>query len=174
MTRDILVTLFDYHYWARDRMLDALAALPPEQFTRSLGSSFASVRDTAVHIYSAEWVWHSRWHGVSPVEPLAFERYPDVPSLAADWRDLEHRMRQMLTDMPDADLEREVDYRLINGTPGRSVFWHMAQHVVNHATYHRGQVTTMLRQLEAAPPASTDLIAYYRERGARGGAALAV
>ena len=46
----------------------------------------------------------------------------------------------------------------------RSVFWEMLQHVVNHASYHRGQVTTMLRQLGAEPPPSQDLIAFYRER----------
>jgi uncharacterized damage-inducible protein DinB len=40
----------------------------------------------------------------------------------------------------------------------------MLQHVVNHGTYHRGQVTTMLRQLGAAPPKDLDLIAFYRER----------
>ena len=40
----------------------------------------------------------------------------------------------------------------------------MLQHVVNHASYHRGQVTTMLRQLGAAPPESQDLITCYRER----------
>jgi uncharacterized damage-inducible protein DinB len=36
------------------------------------------------------------------------------------------------------------------------------QHVVNHSTYHRGQIATMLRQLgtKAIP---TDLIAYHRE-----------
>ena len=56
-----------------------------------------------------------------------------------------------------------LDYRLLNGQPGRSTFWHMVQHVVNHGTYHRGQVTTMLRQLGAAPPKALDLIAYYRE-----------
>ena len=52
----------------------------------------------------------------------------------------------------------------------RSVLWHMLQHVVNHATYHRGQVTTLLRQLGAAPPKSMDLIAYYRELGTPAGA----
>jgi uncharacterized damage-inducible protein DinB len=57
-----------------------------------------------------------------------------------------------------------LDYQLFNGAAGRSVFWHMLQHVVNHASYHRGQVTTMLRQLGAAPPKSTDLITFYRER----------
>ena len=47
--------------------------------------------------------------------------------------------------------------------PGETVFWHMLQHVVNHASYHRGQITTMLRQLGACPPPQ-DLIRYYRER----------
>jgi len=40
----------------------------------------------------------------------------------------------------------------------------MLQHVVNHASYHRGQVTTMLRQLGAQPGKSMDLIAYYRTK----------
>ena len=43
-------------------------------------------------------------------------------------------------------------------------FIHMVQHVVNHASYHRGQVTTLLRQIGAAPASSLDLIAFYRER----------
>ena len=57
-----------------------------------------------------------------------------------------------------------MEYRLFTGEPSTSVFWHMLQHVVNHATFHRGQVTTMLRQLGGAPPKSQDLITYYRDR----------
>jgi uncharacterized damage-inducible protein DinB len=44
-----------------------------------------------------------------------------------------------------------------------SPLWQMVQHVVNHGSYHRGQVTTMLRQLGSKPPKSLDMIAYYRE-----------
>jgi hypothetical protein len=57
-----------------------------------------------------------------------------------------------------------IEYRLLNGTPGRTGFWQMLQHVVNHASYHRGQITTLLRQLGAEPPKSMDMIAFYRER----------
>jgi uncharacterized damage-inducible protein DinB len=41
----------------------------------------------------------------------------------------------------------------------------MVQHVVNHGSFHRGQVTTMIRQVGGKAPASQDLIAYYREKG---------
>jgi uncharacterized damage-inducible protein DinB len=57
-----------------------------------------------------------------------------------------------------------MEYRLFSGATGVSPFWQLLQHVVNHASYHRGQVTTMLRQLGAPPAKSTDLITFYRER----------
>jgi len=88
-----LRTLLDYHYWARDRVLEAAEALSPEQFTRDMGSSFRSVRDTLVHLYSAEWAWYSRWQGTSPTVMLSTTDFPDVPTLRAAWRDHELKMR---------------------------------------------------------------------------------
>lgn len=160
-------TLLDYHYWARDRMLEAVEALTPQQFTRTLGGSFGSVRDTLAHIYGAEWIWYSRWHGEVPTALPAPDTFPDFASIDQAWRDLEKRMRTFIEGLDDHALERVISYKLLNGTPGASVLWHMIQHVVNHASYHRGQVTTLLRQLGAAPPKGTDLITYYRESGAK-------
>jgi uncharacterized damage-inducible protein DinB len=160
-------TLIDYHYWARDRMLDAVEALAPEEFTRELGSSFRSVRDTLAHIYGAEWIWYSRWHGEAPTALPTPETFPDFASIRRTWLEHEKRMRSFIEGLDDHDLERVICYKLLNGTSGASILWQMIQHVVNHASYHRGQVTTLLRQLGAAPPKSTDLITYYRESGAK-------
>jgi uncharacterized damage-inducible protein DinB len=155
--------LVDYNYWARDRVLAAVGSLSPEQYTRDLGSSFKSVRDTLVHIYSAEWIWYTRWQGTSPTSPIPFDRFPDLAALQSAWLDLEARIRSFLEQTGEAGLGRAVDYKLLSGQPGRTVLWQMFQHVVNHGTYHRGQVTTMLRQLGVQPPKSVDLITFYRE-----------
>jgi uncharacterized damage-inducible protein DinB len=164
VNRDDVRTLVDFNYWARDRMLAAVEALSPEQYTKDMGNSFKSLRDTLVHMYSAEWVWLTRWQGASPTAPIPFDRFANLAELAAAWRELESQIRSLVDGLDAAGLEREHDYRLMNGQPGRSVFWHMLQHVVNHGTYHRGQVVTMLRQLGLPPGKSTDLIAFYRER----------
>jgi uncharacterized damage-inducible protein DinB len=74
-------------------------------------------------------------------------------------------MRTFFAGLDMDGVSRVVEYTSMAGHPMQSVLWHMLQHVVNHATYHRGQVTTLLRQLGAAPPTSMDLIAYYRELG---------
>jgi uncharacterized damage-inducible protein DinB len=169
MDRSDLQTLLDYHYWARDRMLAAVAGLTPEQYTRDMGGSFKSVRDTLVHLYAAEWAWYSRWHGTSPAALLPAEQFPDLDSLRTAWIDHERKMRAYVESLDDPTVHKTIEYRFLSGQPAATVLWQMLQHVVNHGSYHRGQVTTMLRQLGAAPPKSMDMIEYYRKRAAAAG-----
>ena len=159
-----LRTLLDYHYWARDRLLAALEPLPPEQFNRDLGNSFKSIRETVVHTYAAEWAWHSRWHGQSPTVLMTSDAFPDVAAIRNAWTDHEQQMRAFLESLGEDGVTRVIEYKLLSGQPGSSPIWQMLQHVVNHASYHRGQVTTMLRQLGAQPAKSMDMIAFYRSR----------
>ena len=73
-------------------------------------------------------------------------------------------MRTFLASVSEADINRIYDYRLVSGATGRSPLWQMVHHLINHGTYHRGQVTTLLRQIGAKPPETTDMIGFYRQR----------
>ena len=165
MTFEDLNTLLDYNYWARDRLLAAVEPLTQEQFLRPMGNSFTSVRDTLVHLIAAEVVWISRWHGESPTAFIPNERYTCLADIRAEWASIEAEVREFLRTVGPDGITRVFEFKLFNGQPSTSIFWHMLQHVVNHSTYHRGQVTTMLRQLGAPPAKSMDLITFYRERG---------
>ena len=66
MTLEYIRTLYRYNDWANAHMLEAASQLDQEQFGRDMGSSFASVRDTLLHMLYAEWIWLERWHGRSP------------------------------------------------------------------------------------------------------------
>lgn len=164
MTFADLKTLIDYHYWARDRLLEALEPLTPEQWSKDLGSSFKSVHETAAHLYGAEWAWYQRWQGQSPTALFEAANIPDLASVRRAWIEHEGKMRAFLDSLGEQGINRVFEYTLMNGTAGSSPFWQMLQHIVNHASYHRGQLTTMLRQLGAQPAKSMDLIAYYRTR----------
>jgi len=157
-----LQTMLDYHYWARDRLLDAVATLTPEQYTRDLGSSFKSVRETVTHVYAAEWAWHERWQGRSPTALLPADQFPDLAALRNAWAELEVKMRDFIAAIGEQGTSRVIEYKLLSGQAGASPLWQMLQHVVNHASYHRGQVTTMLRQMGTPPAKPMDMIAYYR------------
>jgi len=164
MSPSYLNTLVDYHYWARDRVLDAATLLTPEQYGRDLGSSFKSVRDTLVHLYSAEWAWFERWQGAAPAGMRSPDEFPDVQTLRRAWIEQEAGLRAFVRAQDEQAVTRVYHYKSFAGVAGSSPFWHMVTHLVNHGSYHRGQVTTMLRQLGAAPAKSMDMIGYYREK----------
>ena len=128
-------------YWARDRVLDAADRLTPEQLTRDLGNSFPSVRDTLVHLFSADWIWYARWEGESPQAMLDPKIFPDVASIRAAWKEHEQKVRAVLTQLGENGISRVIEYRTLNGLAQAQPFWQIVQHVVNHGSYHRGQVT---------------------------------
>jgi uncharacterized damage-inducible protein DinB len=169
VNHDELTLLLDYHYWARDRVLAAVAPLSREQYTQTVVSSFRSVRDTVVHTYAAEWIWHRRWHGESPTALIPGDRFADLEAIRRAWTELEREVRGDLAALDGDGLTAIVNYRLLSGMEGATPFWQILQHVVNHASYHRGQVTTLLRQLGTAPPESMDLITFYRTTPERRG-----
>jgi len=172
MTPDYIRTLVDYNYWARDRILASAEQLSPEALSRSLGSSFSSVLDTLVHIHFAEWIWYQRWQGSSPTAGPDKSQLVSVAALRDEWRPLEREIRTFVESLGPAGLLRVIEYKTMNGQPGTSAYWQMIVHVVNHGSYHRGQVATMLRQLGAKPAQSTDMIVFFREQGATVGRVL--
>lgn len=164
MTCEEIRLLYEYDAWANQRMRDAAAVLTPEQFLRDLGSSFPSVRDTMAHIYGATWIWLERWKGNTPGTLPTAADFPTHASVVARWGALERELIAFVRTLSAADLASEREYRTLKGTAFRNPLWQSLQHLVNHNSYHRGQLTTMLRQL-GATPVSTDLILFYRDRG---------
>lgn len=162
MTQDEVRTLFTYNSWANHRILDACAPLSAAQFTQDLKSSFPSVCDTLAHLMFVEWIWLERWLGRSPAFP-ASDGLPDLASIRSRWQKIESDLNAYVQKLSAADLDRVLEYKNTKGTPFSNPMRQMLQHLANHQTYHRGQITTMLRQL-GLPAASTDLILFYREQ----------
>jgi uncharacterized damage-inducible protein DinB len=166
---DAIRELFNYNYWARDRQLEGCHALSEEQFLRPMGNSFSSVRDTLAHMVYAEWIWSERWLGRSPtkVEAQAFaaETFPNLTVVGERWESLEHDVRKYLAALEEALLQHPLTYTNTKGERWTYPLGETLFHVVNHQTYHRGQITTLLRQLGAAAP-EVDYLVKFDERNA--------
>jgi uncharacterized damage-inducible protein DinB len=163
MSPDDIRFLYDYNTWANRRSLDAAAPLTVEQFTRPLGSSFSSVRDTLAHIWGAECIWMERFEGRSPASLPDVGQFHEISTLRTRWQEDEARLNKLASRVTQTDLDGPHEYRTLKFGQYTNPLWLSMQHLVNHGTYHRGQITTMLRQL-GAKPLSTDLIHFYRER----------
>jgi len=170
MTRDDIALLYEYDRWANNRVIESALALAPEQFARDLGGSFSSVRDTLVHILAAEWIWLTLWTHPSPSPEFMADlrkrrealfapaSFPDLATVKSKWAEIERDQRDFVSGLTDGDLERMVQSR-----GGELSLAHLMQHLANHSTYHRGQISLMMRQLKADPVA-TDFHVFLTER----------
>ena len=160
-----IAELYRYNRWANARVRGAAAALSGEQLTRDVKNSFASVLDTLVHIYDAEWTWLQRWKGAEPGELPPGAPFATLAALEARWTEIEQEQAEFVGRLTGDMLGGTCSYTNRRGQPRSYPLWQPLLHAVNHSTYHRGQITTMLRQL-GAKPVSTDLVVFYDQAGA--------
>jgi len=158
--------LFDYTEWANALALDAAAQLSDENLRRDVGISHRSIFGTLLHMAGAEWIWLERWHGNSPAGKEAWsfwttESCADLETLKQRWRDVIKRRAQFISELDDSRLQAEQPFKLLSGDSSSLRLVDQMQHVVNHATLHRGQIVGMIRQLGYTPP-STDLLFFLR------------
>ena len=170
----VIRQLCNYNYWARDRQLEACRALTPEQFGRSFGKGWSCVRDNLAHLVDTEAYYLHRWRGHSReqiVAAMGFSRsderarlwstqFPTLSRIEERWQNLEREVRHYMEVLQEHDLSETATYTDSKGQNWSYPVWQLILHLMNHQTYHRGQVAVLLRRLGATPPA-TDLLDFY-------------
>ena len=167
MDKREIALLFEYNYWANERILGAVQQLTPEQYGAPVpGLSFSSVRATLVHTLSAEIIWRMRClEGVSPVTLLREADFPTLDSLRRLWADEEAATRQGLARLTDESLAGQLAYRTTEGQLMEETLWKLLVHLVNHGTQHRAETAVALTGYGRSP-GNVDLIVFLRERSA--------
>lgn len=159
--------LFDYTEWANDLALNAAVQLTDDDLRRDFKISHCSIFGTLLHMAGAEWIWLERWRGTSPGKEVwslwTGDSCGDLAALQQRWREVVDRRADFIRELDEARLNAQLSFTLLNGDSSSMPLVNQMQHVVNHATLHRGQVVGMIRQLGIAPPA-TDLLFYLRAK----------
>jgi uncharacterized damage-inducible protein DinB len=164
MNKNDILTLYDYNYWATERVLKAAANLTPDQFTAPAGVSHGSVRGAVVHILGAEMVWRLRCAESVSLTALPSEQdFPTVNALRERWADEEQKMRAYLNSLSDEALDQTVKYKTTKGVSFENVLWHLLVHVVNHGTQFRGEAGIALTAYGQSP-GDLDLLLFFREK----------
>jgi len=164
MTVDEMRELVAYTEWATAKLLEALRLVPDAARRRRDDSAFGSLHGTFAHIVGAEWVWLERWNGRAPATPAAWVGEASFDGLVQHLDEIQRGRAAYLSALKPTDLAAPIAYRTFAGMEAANPIGDLIKHVVNHGSYHRGQLSMQLRQLGAKAP-STDYIAWLRETG---------
>ncbi|WP_028532245.1 DinB family protein [Paenibacillus sp. UNC217MF] len=151
-----IVQLIDYHVWANARIMNHLAGLPSEVFIKPVDVGFATIAAVIHHMMSADALWFARIRGdrTTPEEGNQFASLQE----AIDYtNNVYTQMRAYVGSIPDP--EKIMTYRTRRGVEVHNTISDIVYQIVNHGSYHRGNISTMLRLL-GHEGVLTDYIAY--------------
>lgn len=145
-----------YTAWANKKLFDCIAKLPEETINQEITSSFPSLRLTVLHMWNAESVWWQRLKLQERVEHPA-------PSFIGDFATLQKlcsaqslQWAEWVTNATEVQLQHVFAFRRSKKEEVKMPVYEVLLHLLNHATYHRGQLVTMLRQAGVSKIPQTD------------------
>jgi len=161
MTKKYFAELANYNNWADKISIEWLNQINDEQWEQTVESSFSSVKATATHIVSAKKIWIDFWTKVPNPAYLSSEFKGTKTELIEIWQNKSVDLKNFIENFPEEDYEKPITFIYPNGKEGQMIFWQTFPHFVNHATYHRGQLVTLLRQAGFTNFSNTDLATYF-------------
>ena len=142
--------LYEYNCWANQRILGAAAGVSDAQFV-SARLGYCRLRDTLVHIFSAERRWRLRWQGVPDTSMVDPEQVLTLSALRELWEAEQPQMQAYLGTLPDDEFAEVFSYQRSNGSVMTSTRWAALAHMVNHGTQHRAELALLLTELGHSP-----------------------
>jgi len=161
MLKQYFTDLAAYNSWADQKAINWLSQITEEQWEQVNVSSFSSIRQTAVHIASAEKIWIDFWTRASNPVYLSANFTGSKDELIVIWQEASYGLEAFIKSHLEGDLGQSVSFIYPNGNAGQMPYYQTFAHVVNHSTYHRGQLVTLLRQAGYNRFSSIDLATYY-------------
>ncbi|MEZ2445857.1 DinB family protein [Chitinophaga sp. RCC_12] len=162
MNKKYFITLADYNTWADNIAMGWLNQIDDEQWNQAIISSFSSIQQTAIHIASAEKIWVDFWRKVPDPVYLSAGFKGTKNDLIEIWGKASAGLRNFIAEYPEESYLQKVSLKKPNGEEDQMEFVQTFPHIINHSTFHRGQLVTMLRQVGFTKLSSTDLFTFYR------------
>lgn len=162
MNKRYFAELADYNCWANSIVAGWLLQINEEQWEREVLSSFSSIKMTATHIVSAEKVWIDFWTKAPDPVYLSAVFTGTGKELIEIWKEASAGMKAFIEAFSEENYQQRITFRYPRGGEGWLEYPQTFAHVMNHSTYHRGQLVTLLRQVGFTGFTSIDLATYYR------------
>jgi uncharacterized damage-inducible protein DinB len=159
-----LVTLVKYNHWANERICGFINEAGEKTADTELVSSFPTIRKTLFHLWDAQVIWMKRLRGESS---NTWPSHNFTGSLKDAIDLLLHNSQDYILfvqGLKEDQFQNDVEFRSLDGTAYHNTVEEIIMHVMNHSTFHRGQLITMLRSAGFTSVGSTDLIRYFRSK----------
>lgn len=159
--------MYKYHVWANKVLLERIKELPNNVLYEEVSSSYPNIAQTFSHIYVVDVMWLQVLKGMDMQEALEASMVivEKANSYSLDefvkyFEELALQYEEWMTSQ--RDLEQKINLNNPWSGARETAYSEILFHVANHGTYHRGNITTMLRQLGYASTMNDFCLYWYQ------------
>jgi uncharacterized damage-inducible protein DinB len=164
MNSNEIITIFDYNFWAFDRVWECISQISDEQFIEEFDYSSGSIRNIVLHIMIGNRNWMSRLKGTEMPARLVFEDFSSLSKTKAKWDELQTEFLDHLNSFDQEQLDGMVEWELLSqGLKSTNTRWEILLHLANHGTDHRAQILAILHYHFHVKTVEQDMIIYLAE-----------
>jgi uncharacterized damage-inducible protein DinB len=162
MTKKYFIELAEYNIWANDIVHSWFDKISDDQWEQPIVSSFKSIAETAIHTAGAETIWLDRLNKVAEPVWLTSVINKSVKKDVQDaWKKSSAGLKSFIENFDEANLQTNMSFKRVDGKTYELLHYQVLAHLLNHSTYHRGQLVTMLRQTGFTDVHSIDMSTYF-------------
>jgi uncharacterized damage-inducible protein DinB len=158
-----MLTIYEYNYWANDRILAAAAHISPEQWSAPSSFPYGSLHNTLLHMLDTEFGWRMLCQYNQLTPDFSAAEFPTLDVIKRRWDEEETAMRAYLAAIDDDNLTGLIHYTTDSGEKRERVLWHCLLHVANHGTQHRSEAAALLTE-NGSSPGDLDFTVFLNEQ----------
>ncbi|MCW3114269.1 MAG: hypothetical protein JWR18_2665 [Segetibacter sp.] len=160
--KEVLLQYASYHIWANEKIIATVKQLPPDQIDQTVESSFSTLHLNFIHLWESEYFWYQRLLLAENIVSPATDKTLSIDFICNEWLQQSTQIEQFIIKSKEANLTHVFAYMTTKKQQFKQPVYQVLLHIFNHATYHRGQIVTMLRQLGVKKIPATDFIVWSR------------
>lgn len=154
-----ITKFLEYNTWANRLFIEQVETFSPDVFNKNAGGSFGSIKGVMVHLLESDYLWLYRWKG-NPLAALPEWQHTDVASMKKLWYPIQDEMVELSKKIAPTD---DIKFITRKGLPFTLPFEEIAVHISHHGSYHRGQLTDMIKNL-GQKTVSTDYFLFHTKK----------
>ncbi len=154
-------SLFRYNLWANQRYREKMKNILWEDL--QVETVIGNLLERIVHVFESYEMWHQRMQGGSPQTIIKMEDFQSWDELSNKWESADQLLINYLHTIDTVDIQKHITYTSLDGTKYTRKIRHILLHLVQHPTYHRGQISAMFKQLGLPPLPPSDMVIYFNE-----------
>jgi len=163
--KTILLNYLQYNHWANEKMCNYLSGVQEDEILANKKAEYHTIKKVILHIADAEQTWLARLNGKNIPHMHKLDSSGSFADICSTIRNNSADFIEFISTKNDQFFLSATEYINLKGKTFSQNNAEIILHCMNHSTFHRGQVMSMLRHVGYTDQSASDFIMFLREKG---------